>query len=356
MKTKQILIAFAISLVLPSLWEGPGMGLLAQDIHFSQFYMAPVVQNPAMAGANYDLQAVINYKDQWQSVASPYKTIDASYDMRFGKKEPKSGYFAGGFLFYHDMAGDAKMGTMQVGLPIAYHVLLGENSKISAGVQPSFFQRSMNTDALQWGNQYLAGSYSAANPTGEPVNGSASFSFFDVGSGLMWSYHKGEMYISAHNHLNVNVGFSVHHIAQPKYSYYSTGNELLYRKYVLYGNANIGIKNSSLSLVPGFIMYRQGTTQEILFGTQFRYLLKENSRYTSFVNGAAVSFGAYYRAADAVVATMLIEMSHYAIGFSYDVNTSDLKSASNYKGGFEISLRFINPNPFLEGSNVSRIQ
>jgi type IX secretion system PorP/SprF family membrane protein len=327
----------------------------AQDIHFSQFYMSPLVQNPALAGANFDLQAVLNYKDQWKAVASPYRTIGASYDMRFGKKEPKSGYFGGGLLFFSDKAGDANMGTMNVSLPLAYHVFLGANSKLSAGVQPSYCQRSMNFANLQWGNQYVAGSFNANNPSGEPVSGSASLSFFDAGAGILWSYHKGEMYISAHNQLNVNLGFSVFHITQPKYSFYSTASETLYRKYVLYGNSAIGIKNTSLALVPGFIFYRQGSAQEILAGASFRYLLKENSKYTSFVNGSALSVGAYYRAKDAIAATVLLELGNYAIGFSYDVNTSDLKAASNYKGGFEVSLRFVNPNPFLEKSSVSRI-
>jgi type IX secretion system PorP/SprF family membrane protein len=330
----------------------------SQDIHFTQFYMSPLVQNPAFAGANYDMQAVLNYKDQWKSVVqNPYRTLDASYDMRFGKKEPKSGYWGAGIILYNDKAGDAMMGTFQVSAPVAYHVLLGEHSKLSAGVQPSFFQRSVNVSNLEWGNQYVAGSYSASNPTGEPLTGTSSFNFFDVSSGIMWTFDKGEMYISAHDHLKINLGFSVYHITQPKYTYYSSGNELLYRKYVVYANMNYGIKNTPLSFVPGMIFYRQGPAQEVLVGTSLRYLLKENSKYTSFVNGAAISLGAYFRTKDAIAATMLLELGNYSIGFSYDVNTSDLKGASNQKGGFEISLRFLNPNPFTGGGgNVSRIQ
>ena len=55
----------------------------AQDIHFSQMQYAPITLNPALAGASHDMQAILNYKTQWKSVATPYNTINASYDMRF---------------------------------------------------------------------------------------------------------------------------------------------------------------------------------------------------------------------------------------------------------------------------------
>ncbi len=109
-----------------------------QDIHFSQFYMSPLTQNPAMAGANYDMQALVNYKDQWQSVATPYKTMAGSFDMRFNKKNPKKGFLAAGINLYNDRAGDSKMGTMQANLNIAYHVRLNDYNTLGAGLQGGF--------------------------------------------------------------------------------------------------------------------------------------------------------------------------------------------------------------------------
>lgn len=327
----------------------------AQDIHFTQFYMSPLVQNPALTGCNYDMQAIVNYKDQWKTVATPYKTIAASYDMRIGKATPKNGYWAAGILFYSDKAGDASMKTTNASLNAAYHVLLGGNSRLSLGVQPAYCQRAMSFSELQWGNQYQSGAFSSTNSTGEPLGGTPSYSFFDVGAGMMWSYEKGEMYISARNHLKMNIGFSAFHLTEPKYSYYATPSEKLYRKYTVYANANIGIKNSPISFVPGMIFNMQGSAKEFLVGGQLRYLLKESSKYTSFVSGAAISFGGFVRTKDALALTMLLEFSKYSLGFSYDVNTSDLRAASNQKGGFEISLKFVNPNPFLTGKSVSRI-
>jgi hypothetical protein len=48
---------------------------LAQDIHFSQFFEAPLLRNPSLAGiftGDVRIQAV--YRDQWNSVTTAYKT------------------------------------------------------------------------------------------------------------------------------------------------------------------------------------------------------------------------------------------------------------------------------------------
>ncbi|HXC03151.1 MAG TPA: hypothetical protein VNZ86_00290, partial [Bacteroidia bacterium] len=90
----------------------------------------------------------------------------------------------------------------------------------------------------------------------------------------------------------------------------------------------------------------QGPSMELLAGSLIRYKLKQDSKYTGRNKGTALSLGAFYRAGDAVAATMLLEYSNYAIGWSYDINGSSLQSASHFRGGTEITLRFVNPNPF----------
>src|SRR5690606_23911911 len=59
-------------------------GLKAQDIHYSQFYMAPLHLNPAMAGVmNCNNRAIVNYRNQWATVlTNPYNTFSASYDQK----------------------------------------------------------------------------------------------------------------------------------------------------------------------------------------------------------------------------------------------------------------------------------
>jgi type IX secretion system PorP/SprF family membrane protein len=324
--------------------------LEAQDIHFSQFAMAPLLQNPALSGANYDLQAIINYKDQWGSVTSPYKTVSASFDMKLNKNKAKKGFLAGGVNIFSDKAGDANMKNTQENLNLAYHLFLNDKSTLGVGLMGGLAQRSINYSDLKWMSQYDGTSYNASLPTGEPV-GDTKSTFADLGAGLVWTYKKGEAYLSGNDQVNANAGLAVFHPNQPQYSF-NNSNEKLNTKIVAHANVLYGIKNSRLSLVPGFVFYSQGSAKELLIGSLFRYTLKESSRYTGYVKGSAFSIGLHYRNNDALIVSSLLEMGPYTLGISYDVNISGLKTASTGRGGLEISLRFINPNPFLYKSKA----
>jgi type IX secretion system PorP/SprF family membrane protein len=318
-----------------------------QDIHFSQFYMSPLTQNPALAGVNHDLRGIINYKDQWKSVATPYTTTAASFDMKLNKSKADKGFWAGGLSFFSDKAGDAKMGTTQGNVAAAYHIVMQRYHTLGAAVQGGFVQRSINYGALEWGNQYDGNVFNSSLASGEPV-GNNSFTYADLGAGLVYNYNNtsGDINVTDNHDLKVTAGVAMFHVHQPGYSFYGT-DEKLYIKYVLHGNAMYSIKNTKLVVVPGFMCYQQGPAREIYAGSLVRYKLKQDSKYTGFQQGAAISIGGFLRAKDAVALAMLLEYSNYAIGLSYDLNTSGLRSASDMRGGMEISLRFVNPNPFL---------
>lgn len=314
----------------------------AQDIHFSQFYMSPLNVNPAATGSENKIRANMNYKEQWKSVASPYKTVGVSYDMRVMEKD--GGFLAGGINFYSDRAGDSKMGVAQGNLNLAYHVQIDKEMTVGLGVMGGYAQRSVNTTGLQWGNQYDGMDYNALLPTGEAAGGNYTKSFFDLGAGLQWTYLKGEKYLTGNNQIAASAGISMYHIHQPDYSFFNNPDEKLYRKIVISGNALIGIPNSRISMIPGFFYAIQGGAREFVIGTLVRYRLKEDSHFTGFVTGSSLSLGMYYRNKDAVVIPVMFNFGGYAVGFSYDLNISDLSQASDGKGGFEISLRFIYPN------------
>jgi len=323
------------------------MSASAQDTHFSQFYMSPLTLNPAMAGAVYDMEAFLTARNQWQSVASPYRTVAASFDMRFANTKHKKGFWAAGLNLYNDKAGDLHMTTTQVNLSGAYHVRLDEFNTLGAGLQAGIAQRTLGSGSIRTGNQYNGVSYDPNLPTGETVTNS-TLNYADAGAGVVWNYNNtSDAAMVTDNHdLKFNFGASVYHVNQPSYSFYGDG-EKLYIKSVIHGNALISIPATNIAFVPSFMYTRQGPEQEIYAGTLIRYKLKQDSKYTGRKKGAALSLGAYYRAGDAVAVASLLEYSNYAIGLSYDINTSSLHTASSFRGGMEITLRFVNPNPFF---------
>lgn len=323
----------------------------AQDIHFSQYTNTPLFLNPAMAGSTKDIQVIMNYKDQWKSVATPYRTYAISADSRYTKKKWEKGFLGFGINIFSDKAGDAEMGTTQGNISLAYHVFLSRNSTFGGGLQAGFGQKSIKYDKLQWGNQYDGTGFNSALPSGEPV-GANSFTYPDFSAGLVWNYGYGQKTLSSNDAFKATVGASMQHINEPRQSFYNPNNDRLYSKYVGHIVTEIGIKNTNGVLVPSVLYQRQGPSQEIIVGTMIKYLLKEDSKYTGFVKGAAVSLGGHYRAKDAFIVSSLIEMANYAIGLSYDVNTSSLKEASSGRGGFEICLKYVNPSPFLYQSHA----
>ena len=54
----------------------------------------------------------------------------------------------------------------------------------------------------------------------------------------------------------------------------------------------------------------------------------------------AITAGILYRWDDAIIPVIQLELSKFTIGTSYDVNISKLVVASQYRGGFELTLSY----------------
>ena len=339
--------------------------LSAQDIHFSQFNQAPLTLNPALAGTTVWIRAVLQYRSQWKALHSEnspntYSTMGAGFDIKSKKRWIKiknatekyrlSGEngFGWGVNVFNDRAGDGKMGTLQANVSLAYQIYMSEKNMLAFGFQGGIMQRSINYDKLYWGNQYDPASSLGYNSAIDPRENRSNNSFVvpDIGAGLIYNYKKSERYIRGGDQMEVTLGGGIFHANQPKYSFLDLGEKLSMRM-TFHGNAIIGISNTNVALAPGFMIAKQGPNQEIFLGTMVRYMLRENSKYTGFVKGANVSAGGYYRNKDAFIAIAMFEFSSYGVGLSYDLNVSGLKTVSSGRGGLEITLRFLNPSPFI---------
>lgn len=333
--------------------------VFSQDLHFSQFNENPSLINPALTGSSYVMRASVEYKDQWRSVTVPYKTYGASYEMKFkasnwDKVDPyKSKTFkksfsrlAGGLSFYSDKAGDGNMGTNQVNLSLASFIKTGENSAVSLGLQGSLVQKSVDYAKFIFSNQYNGIGYDPTVPNGEHY-GAQTFSYADFAAGLNWHYSKEERSIGENDQLKGDAGFSMYHINKPTQKFLVGTNERLFSKYIGYARFLIGIPHSNVALEPSAMAEFQGPSKEIVGGMMLKYYFKDDSKYTGYIRRSTLGLGAYYRYQDALIVNLLLELGQYAIGFSYDLNTSGLSTVSTLRGGPEVTLRFNSANPFL---------
>ena len=70
--------------------------------------------------------------------------------------------------------------------------------------------------------------------------------------------------------------------------------------------------------------------------------MSEKSRITGFNKNIALDFGSYLRFNDALIFLVGITFETYSLGISYDVNVSQLSTATYGKGGIELSLKLLN--------------
>ena len=346
-----------ISLIIGGIFVIAGSAF-SQDLHFSQYNENPLLLNPALTGANNVMRASVIYKDQWRSVTVPYKTFGASFDMKFKASswdkvdqfktrtfKKSFNRLSGGLSFYSDKAGDGNMGTNLANLSFATFIKGGEHSSFSLGLQGGVVQKSIDYSKLIFSNQYNGSGYDQTLASGE--NGSRSFVYADFAAGLLWNYAKEESSIGENNQIKADAGFAMFHINQPKQKFLVGTNEKLFSKYVVHGKLLMGIPHSNVGLMPSVIFQSQGSQREIIGGLMVKYYLKDDSKYTGFIKRSSVGLGVNYRYNDAVIVSALIEMGQYAIGFSYDINTSNLTKVSTLRGGPEIMLRFNSANPYL---------
>jgi type IX secretion system PorP/SprF family membrane protein len=320
----------------------------AQDLHFSQFYESPLTLNPALCGQfKGTLYAEANYRTQWSSVmgsGNGYNTLCATLEFRNLLKNWTKGFISEGLSFFSDKSGDAQIITAEICFTAASGIYLNANNTLTAGLQAGWAQRSVNFSAMQWGEQYVNGSYSENAPTGESGIGT-SFSYMDFAGGLCYNYSAGQVRTISNNEVKANLGVSFYHFNQPNISFYgeNTPGSLLYMRTDIHGYLQFGIQHTHISIIPAAAYYMQGPSSEIDAGMKFRYYMIQNeSAYEkSEKGGTSFDIGAYYRVNDALIFLLGLKLKSYTVGFNYDINISQLHVVSSGRGALEVSLKYI---------------
>jgi len=314
--------------------------LWAQDLHFSQVDQIPLLVNPALTGSEAQIRAGFNYRNQWQSVASPFQTMAAGFDARLQKsKRLSDGFFALGLQVYNDQTGDLSIRTSQVSLSGAYHLSLGRNSTIGLGIYAGFGQRSIDGNNGRWGNQYNGLAYDPSILNGEPLP-TAQFSFKDAGAGALYRYRKNNVGSQSWVIHSATAGLGFFHVNRPFYSFLANENERLWMRYTIFGSAEISMKNTKTALVPLFFYQQQKSALECVYGASYRYYLKGSLSGKSASNNF-LSFGLYNRFKDAMIGKVGFQMNQYQLNVSYDFTISGLSDLAKTQGAFELSFCYL---------------
>jgi type IX secretion system PorP/SprF family membrane protein len=315
--------------------------LLAQDIHFTQFFAAPMTINPALTGAfegKYRVASI--YRDQWRRVLDfPATTFAVAADLRFDarKKQVKEDAIGLGLLFTNDKTGIIDFNTTQIGLSLAYHKSLNTNNTqfLTLGIQGTLNQRNVNFERLSFFDQF-DGQTGFVLPTGEeiPVN---NFSYSDYNVGLNYSAEIGR-------DGRLFAGAALHHFLRPIVSFNETINEgdRLNMKASGHIAAHIPLrKDNRVAFLPRVMVAAQGNHLQVNAGANFRTAM---GKY----GGSALHLGGWARPVrnsdgfglDAIVAMAGLEINNVLFGLSYDLNLKAL-GANQRQGAFELSIAYL---------------
>lgn len=314
----------------------------SQDIHFSQFFEAPLLRNPSLAGIyTGDIRIQGVYRDQWNSFTNAYRTgsINAEYKMPIGKGDD---FMTTGVQALFDKSGTIGLASTHLLPALNYHKSLS-NSKLmylSLGFMGGIIRKSVDVSKMTTDNQYGPGGFNPSAPNGETFV-APNFTSWDANVGMSFNTSFGKDQANS-----LFIGAAFHHLNRPKNSFYRNPAIELNAKYVFSTGIKLKIDDYSSFTIQADHS-SQGSFSETVGGALYSHTLGEdpdNPPYTVYA-------GAFLRFKDALIPVIKMDMKSISVAISYDLNVSPLKTASRGRGGFELSVSYI---AFLDRYNSSR--
>ena len=330
---KQVLCAVAVCLA---------GSVAGQDLHFSQFYESPLLRNPALAGIfTGDIRVQGTYRNQWNSFTNAYRTgsLSGEYKMPVGKGND---FITAAMQLLFDKAGTAGLTTTHLLPAFNYHKSLSNEKAmyLAVGFMGGLVQKRIDRSKITTNNQFDGTAFNPSLADGETLL-NASYGYLDASFGASFNTTFGT---DEKNSLFFGTGF--HHMHRPSNSFYRSPAAALHPKYVFSGGVKFAIDDfTSFTLQADQSV--QGSFNETIGGALYSFGVGGDPELPAYTLHA----GAFLRWKDALIPVIKIDYHPFAIGLSYDVNVSQLKTASQGRGGFELSISYIG---FLNRDNSSK--
>lgn len=318
---KQIFIT--IALVLFSL------GLLAQDLNYSQFYHNKMLINPAYTGINKSLNISLHHRNQWSGIGEGnlFQSSIATIDYGLGRKT--SGHYGSGLgaglIYQQSKTGHSAYTTQELGIRLASDAPRAGKEKhgfmvqFPVGISFSYIKQSFDWSDLVFSDNldpvtgYIPGS--ASIPSN--ISQQAKAEYVSVGFGGMGGVKIKRKQKTAHY---LSLGYSYKH-------YFSTpGSE---NTYELPGKWNIHslyhFPVSEVVLSPGIIYRRQGPFTIITAGMQAN-LPQNLTAGLWFRNQTSTMQWSDY---SDMIFNFSYQYKQFRLGYAYDMTISALGNSSS---------------------------
>lgn len=299
-----------------------------QDINFSQFYELPLLRNPALAGIyKGDIKTTTAFRNQWENIV-PYQTQAIAVETKFPITPTSDDYISIGMQMTNDVAGDGRLGKTQL-LPVfAFHKIISysRNTYLTAGFIGGGASQRFDPTRLRFDDQFINGAYSSTNPTAQSFT-NTSINYWDGALGLSLSSDFGNN--------RYYIGGAYFHFNKPKVAFTALNDIRLNPKFVL--NAGLSIATSEVDFVTFYgDFFAQGGNRMTQAGAIFKHTMMEGMEDQTL----ALSLGGFYRWNDAFIPLVKLDYYNLALGLTYDININRLRSASQFRGGYELTLSY----------------
>lgn len=301
----------------------------AQDVHFSQFYNAPLWTSPGLTGVYDGNQRYhLNYKNQWNNPVG-YNSFDLGADYKLDKCGTKNSHLNLGGLVTYDQAGDLRLRATGINLFASYTLGLSDNLSLTPGVSGGFVARNFSWDDALWVSD---------NGVINPESFNTSTSYFDLGAGLNLRYQTSFRNI-------LDLGASLAHINTPsqRFDNNSTQNVDLAQRLNLYASFQWPLARKFDLWLNG-LYSTQNPYQQVNLSAQGKIYLGD-----SFTKALYLGVGARLADIDTLDSSSTgLESIYPIIGlqfgnfrgeFNYDIQTGKFSHAA--AGGPELSLQYI---------------
>lgn len=306
----------------------------SQDIHLSHIHASPTYINPAMTGLfTGDVRFIANYRSQWQTFTNGFQTFLGSADMKLNQGFGLQDDVGAGIQLSTDKAGDLNFRTTSANFTLSYLKALNGigDHFVTFGVSNGIVQNSLDLTNLRVfdDDPYLQGG-----------DFDPQLTYYDLSAGAAW-------FAPLRRNDFLYLGGSIFHLNRALVSFNrergttDPGTSLIPR-YILHGGASVRVSQIA-ELKPSFIFFDQSPHREFNLGTFLKitretrsYLRPEYAFYAGFWYRWSIKNGEFNR--DALIASLRYDFRNTVFSFSFDLNISPLRKASNGFGGPELSI------------------
>ena len=299
-----------------------------QSMHFSQYYNAPLLLNPANTALmpDFDYRIGANYRNQWSILPVPFTTFSAFGDFKIGgnAESDHANWLGLGGALFNDKAGTGDLSLVQIQGSVAYHLHTSSKSMLSFGGSAAYTQRSVNYDNLSFDAQWDGFTFNDHLPTGEKV-GILKTNYTTIGAGFNYAYFPNEA-------VYIKLGGSVTNINQPTETFYNSTNQVAMRST---GNLDMLFRTSADFIVnPSAYYTTQKGASELVYGSLFRVNMNKSRDESS----SQLILGIFNRLGDAIIGVAGYQFNSWQLMMNYDFTISGLAPYNGAYGAMEVSL------------------